>query len=175
MNTNVAIVALGANLGDRLPTLRTALRLLEEAGLRPLAVSSFYETVPVGYANQPNFLNAVAAFDIPYAMPAEALMDLLLATENSLGRKRSFPNAPRTCDLDLIFFENEKHSSKKLTLPHPRWRERAFVCVPLAEIFENARSNSATWIEREPWTQCAAEVKSALAIPDVSGVRVFPQ
>lgn len=173
MTTNVAIVALGANLGDKLSTLRTALRLLEEAGLRTLAISSFYETVPVGYANQPNFLNAVAAFEIPVAMSAEALLDLLLATESSLGRKRSFPNAPRTCDLDLILFEDEKHSSKKLTLPHPRRRERAFVCVPLSEIFESARLKSEAWIARKPWTRFALEVKSDLAILDASGVRVF--
>lgn len=173
MNTNVAIVALGANLGDKLSTLRTALRSLEKAGLRALAVSSFYETVPVGYADQPDFLNAVAAFALPSEMSPEMLLDLLLTTENLLGRKRPFPNAPRTCDLDLIFFENEKRASEKLTLPHPRRRERAFVCVPLSEIFERAREKSETWIAREPWAQIADEVKSDVAALDTSGVRIF--
>ena len=164
----VAIVALGANLGAREETLRAALRKLENSGARVLAISHFYETEPVGYANQPDFLNAVAALEIVSEISPESLMAQLLEIEKKLGRERSFPNAPRTCDLDLIFFGTEKRDSATLVLPHPRWRERAFVLVPLAEIL----SAPAQWNASAPWREILSETRSALAVLDCSGVRL---
>jgi 2-amino-4-hydroxy-6-hydroxymethyldihydropteridine diphosphokinase len=127
----VAYIGLGANLGDRLATLRTAVQRLRTFG-RVTAVSSLYETEPVGYLEQPRFLNAVIALET--ALPPADLLLALLGIERDLGRTRSFPNAPRTLDLDLLLVEDVFLDTPELTLPHPRLPERAFVLVPLAEI-----------------------------------------
>jgi 2-amino-4-hydroxy-6-hydroxymethyldihydropteridine diphosphokinase len=124
-------IGLGSNLGDRVATLRTAVQRLETLG-GVNAVSSLYETEPVGYLGQPPFLNAVVALDTALA-PAD-LLSTLLGIERDLGRTRSFPNAPRTLDLDLLLFDDVILYTPDLTLPHPRLHERAFVLVPLAEI-----------------------------------------
>jgi 2-amino-4-hydroxy-6-hydroxymethyldihydropteridine diphosphokinase len=99
---------------------------------RVTAVSSLYETEPVGYPDQPPFLNAVVALDTAVT-PAE-LMRGLLAIEEAMGRRRTFRNAPRTLDLDLLLYGDAILDEPGLTLPHPRLHERAFVLVPLAEI-----------------------------------------
>lgn len=159
MSDSVALIALGANLGDRETNLRKALCCLETAGIRILGISDFIETEPVGYANQPDFLNGVAALEIPENISPESLLDLLLETEKSLGRKRPFPNAPRTCDLDLLFFEAEIRNTPKLTLPHPRWSERAFVVVPLENLFQKASSRTQAWSLREPWKTLRSNIR----------------
>lgn len=130
-----AVVALGANLGDCAGTLGAALAELEARGNAVLARSSFYETKPVGYLDQPDFLNGVALIGVPAGTRAEDFLRTLLDVEKKFGRVRTFPNAPRTLDLDLIFFGDETRATPFLTLPHPRWRERSFVTVPLAEMF----------------------------------------
>jgi 2-amino-4-hydroxy-6-hydroxymethyldihydropteridine diphosphokinase len=112
-------------------TLRAAVQRLETLG-RITAASSLYETEPVGYLAQPSFLNAVVALDT--ALAPTDLMDALLGIERDLGRTRSFPNAPRTLDLDLLIVDGLILDTPELTLPHPRLHERAFVLVPLAEI-----------------------------------------
>jgi len=126
-----AYIGLGSNLGDRKTTLRTAIQRLGTLG-RIAGVSSLYETEPVGYLEQPSFLNSVIALDTALA-PAD-LLGALLGIERDLGRMRSFPNAPRTLDLDLLMVDNVVLDTPELTLPHPRLHERAFVLVPLAEI-----------------------------------------
>jgi 2-amino-4-hydroxy-6-hydroxymethyldihydropteridine diphosphokinase len=126
-----AYIGLGSNLGDRMATLRTAIQRLESLG-RIAGVSSLYETEPVGYLEQPRFLNAVVALETALA-PAD-LLRALLDFERDLGRTRSFPNAPRTLDLDLLLVDDVILETTELTLPHPRLHERAFVLVPLAEI-----------------------------------------
>jgi 2-amino-4-hydroxy-6-hydroxymethyldihydropteridine diphosphokinase len=126
-----AYIGLGANLGDRMTTLQTAIQRLQTLGSIE-RVSSLYETEPVGYLEQPPFLNAVVALDTALA-PAE-LVGALLSIERDLGRMRSFPNAPRTLDLDLLMVDNMILDTPELTLPHPRLHERAFVLVPLVEI-----------------------------------------
>lgn len=126
-----AYIGLGSNLGDRMATLRTAVLRLESLG-RIAGISSLYETEPVGYLEQPPFLNAVVALDTELA-PGE-LLSALLRIERDLGRKRSFPNAPRTLDLDLLLVDDLVLDIPELTLPHPRLHERAFVLVPLAEL-----------------------------------------
>lgn len=131
-----AFIALGANLGDCLATLREAVRRLGELGTVD-AVSSIYETDPVGYADQPAFLNAVVRLHTE--LGPEPLLAALLRIEADLGRVRAFPNAPRTVDLDLLLFDDLVLATPDLTLPHPRLHERAFVLVPLAEIAPDAR------------------------------------
>ncbi|HEX2282210.1 MAG TPA: 2-amino-4-hydroxy-6-hydroxymethyldihydropteridine diphosphokinase [Thermomicrobiales bacterium] len=126
-----AYIGLGANLGDRLATLRTAVQRLEILG-RITGISRLYETEPVGYLEQPPFLNAVVALETELA-PGE-LLGALLGIERGLGRERSFRNAPRTLDLDLLLVDDLVLNTPEATLPHPRLHERAFVLVPLAEL-----------------------------------------
>jgi 2-amino-4-hydroxy-6-hydroxymethyldihydropteridine diphosphokinase len=126
-----AYIGLGSNLGDRVATLRSAIQRLEALG-HVTSVSSLYETEPVGYLEQPRFLNAVIALETALA-PAD-LLRALLGIERDLGRTRSFSNAPRTLDLDLLVTGDVILETAELTLPHPRLHERAFVLVPLAEI-----------------------------------------
>jgi 2-amino-4-hydroxy-6-hydroxymethyldihydropteridine diphosphokinase len=128
---STAYIALGANLGNRRATIRSATERLAEIG-SVRAVSSIYETDPVGFENQPSYLNAV--IEIETSMRPEELLDALLAIERAHGRERTFPNAPRTLDLDLLLYGDERLDTDSLTLPHPRLHERAFVLVPLAEI-----------------------------------------
>lgn len=128
-----AYVALGSNLGDPLATVQAAfaaLRTLPDSVL--VAASSLYRSAPVGLRNQPDFINAVAALDT--RLDAEALLEALFAIEARFGRKREFHHAPRTLDLDLLLFGSETRTTPRLTLPHPRMHERAFVLLPLVEI-----------------------------------------
>ena len=131
LRMGIAFVALGANLGDRLGTMREAVRRLGELG-ELTGVSAVYETEPVGYAEQPPFLNAVVR--LATTLGPEPLVRALLGIEADLGRVRTFPNAPRLLDLDLLFYDDGVLALPELTLPHPRLHERAFVLVPLAEI-----------------------------------------
>lgn len=125
------ILGLGANLGNPIQQLERALeRLAREMDV--LAVSSLYRTEPVGYAHQPDFFNLVVAARTD-ADP-EALLDLAIGIERDLGRVRTFANAPRTIDIDLLSWSGGAYRSDRLELPHPRLHERAFVLVPLAEV-----------------------------------------
>jgi 2-amino-4-hydroxy-6-hydroxymethyldihydropteridine diphosphokinase len=129
--TPVAI-ALGSNLGDREQHLRDAIASLTPF-VHSLRVSTFHDTAPVGVPGpQPIYLNAAVVGDT--ALSAHELLDTLLEIETSLGRVRPFANAPRTLDLDLILYDAEIETSERLSLPHPRFRERRFVLAPLAEI-----------------------------------------
>jgi 2-amino-4-hydroxy-6-hydroxymethyldihydropteridine diphosphokinase len=126
-----AYIGLGSNLGDRMATLRSAVQRLQTLG-RITGVSSLYETEPVGYLEQPAFLNAVVALETALA-PVD-LLRALLGIERELGRTRSFPNAPRALDLDLLLVDDVTLETAELTLPHPRLHDRAFVLVPLADL-----------------------------------------
>jgi len=129
-----AYVGLGSNLGDRSATLTRALGLLgERPGIDIVAVSSFRETDPVGYLDQPRFLNAVVALET--SLQPESLLVVLLDIERELGRKREGPRyGPRTVDLDLLLVEGVTVDEPGLTVPHPRLHERAFALAPLAEL-----------------------------------------
>lgn len=132
-----AFVGLGANLDNPLQQVRQALSELDAIGhTRVLAASSIYRSVPVGYADQPDFINAVAKLQTELS-PRE-LLDALHVIENRHGRRRSVPNAPRTLDLDLLSYGMLVVQEEGLTLPHPRLHERAFVLLPLAEIAPDA-------------------------------------
>jgi 2-amino-4-hydroxy-6-hydroxymethyldihydropteridine diphosphokinase len=136
MLDSTAYVALGANLGDPVATVRAACSALRKLpDTRFLAVSSLYRTAPVGLRNQPDFINAVAALEVDSAvLPAPSLLACLFAIETQFGRVRSVRNAPRTLDLDLLLYGAVQLDLPDLTLPHPRITERAFVLAPLAEI-----------------------------------------
>jgi 2-amino-4-hydroxy-6-hydroxymethyldihydropteridine diphosphokinase len=127
-----AYVGVGANLGDREGTIRAAVAALPGV----LAVSSLRETEPVGVADQPRFLNGVAALETE--LSARDLLDTLLAVERRLGRERRERWGPRTIDLDLLLFGEEAIDEPGLTVPHPRLHERRFALEPLAEIAPDA-------------------------------------
>ncbi|HEX7812110.1 MAG TPA: 2-amino-4-hydroxy-6-hydroxymethyldihydropteridine diphosphokinase [Burkholderiales bacterium] len=132
-----AFVALGANLDDpRAQVLRALLELDDIPESRVVCRSSLYRTAPVGFLDQPAFINAVARLDT--ALDARPLLDALHELEIRHGRRRSVPNAPRTLDLDLLLFADRVIHEEGLTLPHPRLHERAFVLAPLAEIAPDA-------------------------------------
>jgi 2-amino-4-hydroxy-6-hydroxymethyldihydropteridine diphosphokinase len=125
-----AYVGLGANLGDRKATMRRAIELL---GDEVVAVSSFRETDPVGYTDQPRFLNAAVALDT--ALSPRELLDRLLAVERELGRTREGPRwGPRTIDLDLLLYGEQIVDEPGLRVPHPRVAERRFALEPLADL-----------------------------------------
>lgn len=126
-----AYIGLGSNLGDRREMLRRAVARLRELG-QLVAASSLYETEPVGFREQPWFLNAVVALDTMLA--PRGLLQRLLQIERDAGRERTFPNAPRTLDLDLLLYGRLVCEAEDLVLPHPRLHERTFVLIPLMEI-----------------------------------------
>ncbi len=129
-----AHVGLGANLGEREETLRRALELLAATdGVEVAAVSSFRETDPVGYLDQPRFLNAAA--ELETSLSPRELLEALLAVERELGRTREGARfGPRTVDLDLLLYDGVQLDDPGLTLPHPRLHERRFALEPLAEL-----------------------------------------
>ena len=127
-----AYIGLGANLGDALSTLHTVLdQLRNTAGILHCTPSHFYRTAPVDAAG-PDYINAVAALDTTLA-PLD-LLDVLQALENQHGRQRPYKNAPRTLDLDLLWYGDTTMDTPRLTLPHPRMHQRAFVLAPLSEL-----------------------------------------
>lgn len=131
-HTVMACVALGANLGDAVATVQQAAAALKALpGTQLRRASSLYRTAP-HEAQGPDFINAVALIETQ--LPALTLLDALQALELASGRERPYHHAPRTLDLDLIFHGDTVLNTPRLTLPHPRWSERAFVLVPLAEV-----------------------------------------
>ncbi len=130
-----AFVGLGSNLGDPEELIRSALELLgAEAGIEVVGVSSLRETDPVGYEDQPRFLNGAA--ELATELPPQELLERLLAIERRLGRVRGegLRFGPRTIDLDLLLYGQETVQEPGLTLPHPRLHERRFALEPLAEL-----------------------------------------
>jgi 2-amino-4-hydroxy-6-hydroxymethyldihydropteridine diphosphokinase len=129
-----AYVGLGANLGDREPTLRAAVDALgDQEGIEVVAVSTLRETEPVGVGEQPRYLNGAVALET--TLSARDLLDQLLAVEQRFGRVRvPGEHAPRTLDLDLLLYGACEIDELGLTVPHPRLHERRFVLEPLAEL-----------------------------------------
>jgi 2-amino-4-hydroxy-6-hydroxymethyldihydropteridine diphosphokinase len=130
---SVAYVGVGSNLDTPRAHVERALAELDGlAHTRVVKRSSLYRSAPLGYAAQPDFVNAVA--ELSTALPAEQLLAGLQRIEADHGRARSFRDAPRTLDLDLLLYDDEVRRSPSLILPHPRMHERAFVLEPLVEI-----------------------------------------
>ena len=161
---NRAFLSLGTNLGDRLANLQTALRLLcsyDEIIVEKL--SSIYETDPVGYTDQPAFLNMV--IQVSTSLSAEGLLELCLSIEQDLGRMREFKWGSRIIDLDILLYNQDNIKSEKLIVPHPRMHERAFVLVPLIEIAPDICS---------PESDMPLE-KALSSIQERKGVRLWKQ
>jgi len=127
-------ICVGANLGDREATIRAALeRLGTQEEIEGVRLSSLRETDPVGYADQPRFLNGAAALET--RLTARELLERMLAVERDLGRTRHGPRfGPRTIDLDLLLYGEALVDEPGLVIPHPRMTERAFVLEPLLEL-----------------------------------------
>jgi 2-amino-4-hydroxy-6-hydroxymethyldihydropteridine diphosphokinase len=128
-----AYIGIGSNLGASARQVEQAIAELEAlADTRVASRSSLYRSAPVGYANQPDFVNAVVRLET--GLPAERLLSGMQEIEARHGRERPFPNAPRSLDLDLLLFDDVRLYTDQLVLPHPRMHERAFVLKPLLEI-----------------------------------------
>jgi len=149
------ILGLGSNLGERADILGQAIRHLGALpGARILAISEAVDSDPVGYADQPNFLNLCLA--IVCDLNPDELLARTLEIERQLGRKRTaHRNGPRTLDIDLLFYEEGAWQSPTVTLPHPRWSSRGFVIIPLSNLLQ-APALASTPI----WGSLAAEVRS---------------
>ncbi len=139
-----AVLGLGANLGDPLSALRAAVEALDLLPHTTVkAVSSVYQTAPVGYADQPDFYNMVLTVET--ALTPHALLGGCFGIEAALGRVRTFRNAPRVVDIDVLLCEGYSEETEELTVPHPRMTERAFVMVPLAELFPEGEALGLTF------------------------------
>jgi 2-amino-4-hydroxy-6-hydroxymethyldihydropteridine diphosphokinase len=130
-----AVIALGSNLGNPTENLDLALALLREA-TEVKKVSSYYITKPVGYEEQPDFVNAVCIIETE--LPAMELINMLHGIEKAMGRERTIKWGPRTLDLDIVQYGSMLSSADELTLPHPRAHERKFVLEPWHEIEPDA-------------------------------------
>ena len=131
----LVLLSIGSNMGDREANIAFAEERLEECGqIRSLKKASLYETDPVGYTDQPDFLNTCVSFLT--TLGPEELLDLTSGIENDCKRVRTIRWGPRTLDIDIIFYGDEKIDTPRLTVPHPRWQERAFVIIPAKELME---------------------------------------
>jgi 2-amino-4-hydroxy-6-hydroxymethyldihydropteridine diphosphokinase len=161
---NKAYIALGSNMGDRFGYLTQAIILLEgHEDITVVNTSSIYETDPVGYTDQDQFLNM--AIQVETSLSPVELLDTCLEIELKLGRKREIKWGPRTLDLDILLFNHENIETEKLTIPHPRMKQRAFVILPLLEMEPNLMLPNM----KEPLKDCL------LSIPDREGVRIWKQ
>lgn len=133
------VLGLGSNLGDRLANLQFAADALRLAPkVRLLAASRVYETDPVGYIEQPDFLNAALLLETE--LSPKTVLGVCLGIEAACGRVRTVKNGPRVLDMDVLLYENVKSDSFELTLPHPAMAQRAFVLRPLADLFPSGRA-----------------------------------
>ena len=155
-------IALGSNVGDREANLRRAVQLMEQSGVAVTKLSSLYETEPVGYLDQPWFLNA--ALEATTGLPPEQLLSALRAIESQMGSSKPFPNGPRLIDLDILLYGDAVIDAPALQVPHPRMLQRNFVLAPLAEIAPQLRHPS--------WSTTIANIYANS--PDRSQVRCYP-
>ncbi|MDP2806404.1 MAG: 2-amino-4-hydroxy-6-hydroxymethyldihydropteridine diphosphokinase [Gallionellaceae bacterium] len=129
-------IGLGSNLENpRAQVLQAIHELNILSQVRVVQCSALYRSAPVGYLDQPDFINAVA--ELSTTLAPRALLDALLALEHRCGRKREFLNSPRTLDLDVLLYDDLQHHEHGLTVPHPQMHLRAFVLQPLLEIAPN--------------------------------------
>jgi 2-amino-4-hydroxy-6-hydroxymethyldihydropteridine diphosphokinase len=128
-----AYLGLGSNLGDKKANLDRAIELLNSSdGISVLKVSTYIDTAPVGFEEQPNFLNA--AVEVETTLTPRKLLDAVLAIESIMGRKRTIRWGPRVIDIDILLYNDDNIEEAGLVVPHPRMMERRFVLEPLAEI-----------------------------------------
>ncbi len=130
------LLGIGTNIGERLDNLNTAISSIGKLpGTRCVQVSHVYETAPVGYLEQPPFLNIVLRIETN--LSAQALLGACLGIEAAMGRIRQQKDGPRIIDIDILIYDGVKSDTYELTLPHPRMTQRAFVMVPLRDIYPN--------------------------------------
>jgi 2-amino-4-hydroxy-6-hydroxymethyldihydropteridine diphosphokinase len=159
---NTAFIAFGSNIGNRFDNLKEAIQKIGRfPEVEVVNTSSIYETDPVGYENQEQFLNM--AIQVSTALNPFELLDACHEIELNLGRKRDIRWGPRTIDLDILLFNHENIETEKLIVPHPRMHERAFVLIPLLEIDSSIRLPK---MER-PLSSILED------IPDREGVRIW--
>lgn len=159
---NHAYIALGSNMGDRFEYLKKAILLLQgHKNIEVVNTSSIYETDPVGYTDQEQFLNM--AIHVATSLKPLELLTICHEIEEVLGRKREIHWGPRTLDLDILLYNQENIETEKLTIPHPRMSERAFVILPLIEMNPNIMLPAM----EEPLKSCLQ------SIPDKEGVRIW--
>jgi 2-amino-4-hydroxy-6-hydroxymethyldihydropteridine diphosphokinase len=157
-----ALLALGGNVGDVRDTLDGAIKALcDGQAVRLLARSSEYRTPPWGVVEQPAFVNLCIAVET--SLPPPALLARSQAVERAFGRERAYERrfGPRPLDIDIIAYDDLTVQTPELTLPHPRWSNRAFVLVPLAEIAPD-------------WSVAGRRVRDALAGVDRRGIEKLP-
>lgn len=131
-----AVLGIGTNIGDRYKNIEDAYGSLSLVpGITILRKSSVYETEPWGYTDQPNFYNSVV--EIETTLSPNALLGVCLGIEGAMGRVRQFKNGPRIIDIDVLVYEDAVSDTPELQLPHPRIGERAFVLVPLKELYDD--------------------------------------
>ena len=149
------ILGRGSNLGDRADIIAQAISCLRDLPeTQVLAISEAVDSDPVGYADQPNFLNLCLA--ITCNLNPDELLAKTLEIERQLGRERTaLRNGPRTLDIDLLFYEGGAWDSPTVTLPHPRWSSRGFVVIPLGNLLQDP-----VLAKHPAWTSLAAEVRS---------------
>ncbi|MGI8317304.1 2-amino-4-hydroxy-6-hydroxymethyldihydropteridine diphosphokinase [Halobacillus mangrovi] len=130
---NTAYIALGSNIAEREDFLKSAIEMLEEhSEIQVTEKSSVYETAPVGYTDQSDFLNMVVK--VTTSLQPLQMLDHCQSIEAELGRERIVKWGPRTIDLDILLYNHENMKAERLMIPHPHMHERAFVMVPLAEL-----------------------------------------
>jgi 2-amino-4-hydroxy-6-hydroxymethyldihydropteridine diphosphokinase len=139
-------LGLGSNIGDRLLNLKIALNMLKEKDIRVLKISSVYETSPVDYLEQPDFLNIVV--EAATSLKPEKTLESIREIESSLGRKREIGKGPRAIDIDILLYNKAEIRTADLTIPHPRMLERSFVIVPLLEIAPDVKLPSGELVRR---------------------------
>ncbi len=160
MSDSKVFLALGSNLGNRLEELKSALKYLENHGVRVNAKSRVWETPPWGKKDQPAFLNMCVEAGV--SLDPSGLLALLKKAEADLGRREGTRWGPREIDIDIIFFESLVMREPGLTIPHPRMRERAFVLKPLSEIAPDA--------EYPVTRETVGEMLSALPLSELRGM-----
>ncbi len=139
------LLGLGGNIGDRAQFISEAIEAIGQlSGAKVLAISEAVDSDPVGFTNQGNFLNICIA--ITYSGTAHEFLSEALEIEQKLGRVRTVKDGPRTVDIDILFIEDGREHSETLTVPHPRWRERGFVVIPLRDLLQSpALAKNRAW------------------------------
>lgn len=144
------VLGLGSNLGDRRANLEEAVRRLgKTGGISVLKTSSFYESAPVDYSDQPDFMNAAAAVDT--SLKPEELLESLKRIEKDMGREPTVDKGPRNIDIDILLYDIVEVRLPELKVPHPGLKERAFALVPLLEVAPDAllpNGQPARWLLR---------------------------
>lgn len=155
-------IGLGSNIEPRHHFLKTALELLEgHEDIQIIRNSTIYETVPVDYLDQADFLNM--AVELETSLAPELLLDVCQKVELELKRERTIDKGPRTIDLDLLLYDTQKVETARLKIPHPRLQERAFVLVPLSVLAPNFKVPA--------YDKTIKQLLNQLPVEEIAGVK----